>query len=70
MGFTMDASGCIQYGYKQRKIKTTVVSIVEENILFRKVRVNVPDPEMQPPTIPVTPTQDLKSKPPPVLPAP
>jgi len=51
-------------------LKTTVVSLVEENKKMGEVRGNAPDPELQPPAIPRTPTKDFTIRPRPVLPAP
>jgi len=44
-------------------LKTTVVSLVDENKKLGEVRGNAPDPEMQPPTTPKTPTKDLTVRP-------
>jgi len=51
-------------------LKATVESLVEENKKMGEVRGNVPDPELQPPGTPQTPTKDLTIRPWPVLPAP
>jgi len=51
-------------------LTTTVASLVEENKKMSEVRGNAPDPELQPPTTPRTPTKDLTIRPRPVLPAP
>jgi hypothetical protein len=48
-------------------LKTTVTSLVEENIKLGKVRGNAPDPEMQPPARPVTPKKDFTIWPQPQL---
>ena len=50
-------------------LKTTVASLVEENKKMGEVRGNAPDPELQPPATPRTPTKDLTIRPRPVLPA-
>ena len=50
-------------------LKTTVASLVEENKKMGEVRGNAPDPELQPPATPSTPTKDLTRRPRPVLPA-
>jgi len=50
-------------------LKITVASLVEENTKMGQVRGNAPDPELQPPAAPRTPTQDLTIRPRPVLPA-
>jgi hypothetical protein len=44
-------------------LKTTVVSLVEENKKLGEVRGNAPDPEKQPPATPVTPKKDLTIRP-------
>jgi len=50
-------------------LKTSVANLVEENTTMGEVRGNAPDPELQPPETPRTPTQDLTIRPRPVLPA-
>jgi len=50
-------------------LKTTVASLVEENKKMDEVRGNAPDPDLQPPATPRTPTKDLTIRPRPVLPA-
>jgi len=50
-------------------LKTTVASLVEENKKMGEVRGNAPDPELQPPATPLTPSKDLTIRPRPVLPA-
>ena len=51
-------------------LKTTLASLVQENNKLGEVRGNAPVPEMQPPTMLVTPKNDLTIRPWPVLPAP
>jgi len=50
-------------------LNTTFARLVEENEKLGEVRGNVPDPEMQPPATPVTPTNDLTIRLQQVLPA-
>jgi len=51
-------------------LKTTVVSLVEENKKMGERRGNAPDPELQPPATPRTSAQDRTIRPRQVLPAP
>jgi len=48
-------------------LKTTVASLVEENKKLGEVRGNAPDPEKQPPAMPMTPKNDLTIRPRPQL---
>jgi len=50
-------------------LKTIVASLVEENKKMGEVRGDAPDPELQPPATPRTPTKHLTIRPRPVLPA-
>jgi len=50
-------------------LKTTVVSVLEENKKIGEIRGNAPDQELQPPATPRTPTKDLTIRSRPVLPA-